>query len=155
LATVAGPSDARQGSRFARPAPPADGLDRRRLAPAFVGHALMAQRERYAAPRFNGLGVADKFAPFSGKSLCAAEAPWLIIENLDQNKRDRWGRYQTISTTICAPLFDEQARPAKKKRSEWTVTDDWPDEVPITEAEIEVFEAWFADLFDELFATRH
>jgi hypothetical protein len=46
-------------------------------------------------------------------------------------------------------------RPAKKKRSEWTVTDDWPDEVPITEAEIEVFEACFGDLFDELFSTRH
>lgn len=45
--------------------------------------------------------------------------------------------------------------PAKKKRSEWTVTDDWPAEVPITEAEIEVFEAWFGDLFDELFSTRH
>jgi hypothetical protein len=37
----------------------------------------------------------------------------------------------------------------------WTVTDDWPEEVPVTEAEIEVFEAWFGDLFDELFSTRH
>ena len=43
----------------------------------------------------------------------------------------------------------------QKNRSEWTVTDDWPDEVPITEAEIEVFEAWFGDLFEELFSTRH
>lgn len=33
----------------------------------------------------------------------------------------------------------------------WTVTDDWPDPVPVTEAEIEVFERWFGDLFDELF----
>lgn len=33
----------------------------------------------------------------------------------------------------------------------WHVTDDWPERVPITEAEIEVFERWFADLFDELF----
>ena len=31
----------------------------------------------------------------------------------------------------------------------------WPDEVPITEPEIEVFEAWLGDLFDELFSTRH
>jgi hypothetical protein len=46
-------------------------------------------------------------------------------------------------------------RPANKKCSEWTVTDDWPAEVPIAEAEIEVFEAWFGDLFDELFSTRH
>jgi len=28
-------------------------------------------------------------------------------------------------------------------------------EVPITEAEIDVFEAWFGDLFDELFSSRH
>jgi hypothetical protein len=27
----------------------------------------------------------------------------------------------------------------------WIVADDWPDEVPITEAEIEVFEARFGD----------
>lgn len=31
------------------------------------------------------------------------------------------------------------------------VVDDWPERVPITEAEIEVFERWFADVFDELF----
>ena len=30
----------------------------------------------------------------------------------------------------------------------WTVTDDWPEDVPVTEAEIDVFEAWFGDLFD-------
>ena len=53
------------------------------------------------------------------------------------------------------PPVRRRRRPAKKKQSEWTVTDDWPDEVPITEAEIEVFEAWFGDLFDELFSTRH
>ena len=39
--------------------------------------------------------------------------------------------------------------------SGWTVKDDWPDYAPVTEAEIEVFEAWFGDLFDELFSTRH
>jgi hypothetical protein len=53
------------------------------------------------------------------------------------------------------PAPRRRGHPARKKRSEWTVTDDWPDEVPITEAEIEVFEAWFGDLFDELFSTRH
>ncbi|HZT18532.1 MAG TPA: hypothetical protein VFA23_03965 [Dongiaceae bacterium] len=36
----------------------------------------------------------------------------------------------------------------------WTVTDDWPDTVPITDAELDVFEAWFGDLFDELFGPR-
>jgi len=32
----------------------------------------------------------------------------------------------------------------------WKVTDDWPHPVPITEAELDVFEAWFGDIFDEL-----
>ncbi|MHC2270294.1 hypothetical protein ACVILJ_005677 [Bradyrhizobium diazoefficiens] len=31
------------------------------------------------------------------------------------------------------------------------VSDDWPMDVPVTETEIDVFEAWFGDLFDELF----
>jgi hypothetical protein len=53
------------------------------------------------------------------------------------------------------PPVQRKGRPARKDRSEWIVTDDWPDEVPITEAEIEVLEAWFGDLFDELFSTRH
>lgn len=53
------------------------------------------------------------------------------------------------------PAVRRRGRPAKKDRSEWTVTDDWPEEVPITEAEVEVFEAWFGDLFDERFSTRH
>ena len=42
-------------------------------------------------------------------------------------------------------------RPAKHDLSAWTVTDDWPNPVPITDAELDVFEAWFGDLFDELF----
>jgi hypothetical protein len=42
-------------------------------------------------------------------------------------------------------------RPPKHDLSTWTVTDDWPDPVPVTEAEIEVFEQWLGDLFDELF----
>ena len=42
-------------------------------------------------------------------------------------------------------------RPAKHDLSAWTVTDDWADAVPITGAELDVFEAWFGDLFDELF----
>jgi len=29
--------------------------------------------------------------------------------------------------------------------------DDWPDPVPIAGVELDVFEAWFGDVFDELF----
>jgi hypothetical protein len=39
-------------------------------------------------------------------------------------------------------------RPPKHDLSEWTVTDDWPERVRVTQAEIDVFEAWFGDLFD-------
>jgi hypothetical protein len=42
-------------------------------------------------------------------------------------------------------------RRAKRDRAAWSVTDDWPKDVPVTEAEIDVFEAWFGDVFDDLF----
>ena len=44
-------------------------------------------------------------------------------------------------------------RPPKHDLSAWTVTDDWPNQVPVTDAEVDVFERWFGDLFDELFDT--
>ena len=53
------------------------------------------------------------------------------------------------------PSARRRGRPAPEDPTTWTVTDDWPEDVPVTEAEIEVFEAWFGDLFDELFSTRH
>lgn len=33
----------------------------------------------------------------------------------------------------------------------WTVSDDWPERVPVTDAEIDLFEAWFGDILDEIF----
>ena len=55
---------------------------------------------------------------------------------------------------ICGQQFDEGA--ARQRRNDLMDRDRrLADEVPITEAEIEVFEAWFGDLFDELFSTRH
>jgi len=55
-------------------------------------------------------------------------------------------------------LYDYAAAPARPGRRRakrasvtWTVTDDWPEYVPVNETEIDVFEAWFGDLFDELF----
>jgi hypothetical protein len=53
------------------------------------------------------------------------------------------------------PPARRTGRPIPDDVTTWTVSDDWPEEVPVTEAEIEVFEAWFGDLFDELFSTRH
>jgi len=45
-------------------------------------------------------------------------------------------------------------RPPRLDVQSWTVTDDWVDPVPITNAELSVFESWFGDLFDELFGPR-
>jgi hypothetical protein len=42
-------------------------------------------------------------------------------------------------------------RPLKLAPETWTVADDWPDRLPVTQAEIDLFEAWFGDVFDELF----
>ena len=44
-------------------------------------------------------------------------------------------------------------RPPKRDLSARTVTDDWPERVTVTQAEVDVFEAWFGELFDELFAS--
>jgi hypothetical protein len=45
-------------------------------------------------------------------------------------------------------------RPPRHDLSTWTVTDDWPEPMPVTAREVDVFEAWFGDLFDELFGTN-
>lgn len=42
-------------------------------------------------------------------------------------------------------------RPPRHDVASWRVTDDWPERVPVTEAELDVFEAWFGDVLDELF----
>ena len=65
-----------------------------------------------------------------------------------------------VAATACAGLFDDlydylvaPVRPgrrrAKRDRTTLTVTDNSTEDVPVTEAEIAVFEAWFGGLFDE------
>ncbi|WBT05676.1 hypothetical protein PFY01_13275 [Brevundimonas vesicularis] len=62
-------------------------------------------------------------------------------------------RSPTPSEQLAALLGEPwpfKGRPPRHDLSTWTVTDDWPDPVPVTEAEIAVFETWFGDLFDDL-----
>lgn len=42
-------------------------------------------------------------------------------------------------------------RPPKHDLCDWTVYDNWPECIPVTDLETDVFEAWFGDFFDELF----
>jgi len=42
-------------------------------------------------------------------------------------------------------------RPVKHAVEAWRVVDDWPARVPARDTELDVFEAWFGDVFDELF----
>ena len=60
--------------------------------------------------------------------------------------------------TLLDDLYDyarAPVRPGRRRANRasvtWTVTDDCLEDVPVTEAEIAVFEAWFGVLFDELF----
>ena len=57
----------------------------------------------------------------------------------------------------CRPIYvvpgpwPRLGRPVKHDVETWRVVDDWPARVPVTAAELDVFEAWFGDVFDELF----
>ena len=42
-------------------------------------------------------------------------------------------------------------RPPKHDLAAWAVTDDWAKRVPVSQSEVDAFEAWFGDLFDEMF----
>ena len=49
---------------------------------------------------------------------------------------------------VAAPARPGRRR-ARRDRTTLTVMNDWPEDVPVTDAEIAVFEAWFGGLFDE------
>ena len=55
-------------------------------------------------------------------------------------------------------LYDYAQIPEPKPRgrpepelTDWRVTDEWLKRVPVTSSEVDVFEAWFGDPFDDLF----
>ena len=41
---------------------------------------------------------------------------------------------------------DAPGGPIRNDPTTWIVIDDWPDNVPVSEAEIDEFESWFGDL---------
>lgn len=83
-----------------------------------------------------------------------------------KRRRVRMGRpRQPAPKTLPEDLYDydDEPAPARQRRNSlldgiggkpFSVTDDWPDDVPVTEAEIQVFERWFGDVFDELLTPK-
>ncbi|GHC65107.1 hypothetical protein [Limoniibacter endophyticus] len=85
-----------------------------------------------------------------------------------ERRRARKGRpRQSIPELLPDDLFDYADDPTPDDRTRagdapllgsdgqrMRVTDDWPAEIPVTEAEIDVFERWFGDVFDELLNPR-
>jgi hypothetical protein len=75
-------------------------------------------------------------------------------------RKDRRGC--TGPDVLPADLFDHARKPAprvgrppKPNLSTWRVSDDWPDRVPVTEAELDVFEGHFGPLLDELLGSKN
>ncbi len=83
-----------------------------------------------------------------------------------QRRRTRKGRpRQSIPRTLPDNLYDygDDAAPALSRPRDHhahagderlRVVDDWPEDVPVTEEEIQVFERWFGDVFDELLSPK-
>jgi hypothetical protein len=85
-----------------------------------------------------------------------------------ERRHARKGRpRQSIPEPLPDDLFDYADNPAPDGRARageapllgpdgqrMRVTDDWPEDIPVTEAEIDVFERWFGDVFDELLTPK-
>lgn len=153
---AAGPTVRRQGSRFARPAPPACGLDCAPLARLFCFHAFMAcsarsrscYRESASSQGCSGTWRIHR--PFCGPAKLATVTPWLPPHKSQPRRLSDSAPFDGLYDYARAPARPGRRR-AKRASVTWTVSDDWPKDVPVTETEIDVFEAWFGDLFDELF----
>ena len=87
----------------------------------------------------------DRDRPFTPESACGA-----ILSGCP-DRVPAWAFCPMISTFRSGALASHRSAGEARPVEAWTVTDDWPDPVPITDAEFDVFEAWFGDLFDELF----
>src|SRR5271163_1473276 len=104
---TAGPPQARQGSRYARPAPPAYGLDRPASARLLSYQAVMASLERdrsIARPMEDHriAGRADR--PFFWPKSHASLRRWLAHANPNARRALPLTRRSMISTTMHARL---------------------------------------------------
>lgn len=64
--------------------------------------------------------------------------------------------YDYALPTRLQPSRSKRRRSRAKPRPTWRprITDDWPDRIPVTSAEVDIIEAHFADFLDELFGRK-
>jgi hypothetical protein len=81
------------------------------------------------------------------------------LSKMDHSHAHRRAR-RFDSAAVPGDLYDylvlperRPGRPVKRDLADWRVVDDWPQRVPVTEREVDVVEAWFGDILDELFGT--
>lgn len=72
------------------------------------------------------------------------------LHTQDRHRRAKFGVLPDDLFILDEP-WPRIGRPVKHDVQTWRVVDDWPARMPVTEAELDVFEAWFGDLFNELF----
>ena len=148
-----------QGSRFAHPAPPACGLDRAPPLRLFRLQALMATRERDRSR--NGEEAAalpDRPAPALTIRPPSAPCEVSCIARAEKSRRRLVGNAGAApsTTTTTTAMGGRQGAcrvgPLRFNPATSTVTDDRPEFTPATESELDMSEAWFGYLFDEIFA---
>ncbi|OYX73989.1 MAG: hypothetical protein B7Y81_00860 [Caulobacter sp. 32-67-35] len=54
-----------------------------------------------------------------------------------------------------APELRSRARNGSEHQASRKVSDDWPDHVPVTEAELDLFEVHFGQILDELLGSKN
>jgi hypothetical protein len=83
--------------------------------------------------------------------LAAASRDSEAMSQLSSRRRRRECGALPDDLYIVPTPWPRLGRPIKHDVEAWTVTDDWPECMPIADAELDVFEAWFGDVSDELF----
>ena len=115
-----------------------------------------------AAPRLPALQMLkiQQTVRFARQSAKLCSSPFQAVQNRQRNiqvARMAGSRSQNRGDFF-ADLYDyareprrRPGRPRHDDFSAWRVIDDWPVRVPVTSEEVDVFEAWFGDILDELF----
>ena len=92
-----------------------------------------------------------------GQTIIPLRSRGYHLSRMNRSRAHRWARRFNAAAPpddlydYAQPCERRPGRPVKHDLSDWCVVDDWPDRVPVTEAEADVFEAWFGDILDELF----